>query len=725
MRVFDALAKLNAISGKPFLAALSIWLAAAFLSSAQAQPAASQKTTRIDRDLFFAKIDAELSHAPAFGKTARHTIPQLTADHYNELFDAWDRDADLADLRWLAYVLGTAYHETGFVVRPIRETGRDEEADVMRLLEAAYVKGRIKKRYWVRETNGKSYYGRGFVQLTWPENYKRVGEKIGLQTGLYDEPDVALERPSSVKIIYRGMIDGLYTAGHALPRYFAPGKDADWVNARRIVNGYDKAEQIADYAKTYLSALRVVPVAADAQPPAPAPPAPPARPVIDTAFAYYPPGIVASIAGEKGRIDRFIYLPQGIIFPIKVPDDKHAYLNSQIYGVGGYKGPPGSQCDKRNYDAMQQRDNYCESRSWTMPLCPSGAGHQGQDIRPPTCIEDARWDAVAVEAGFITSVTSNTTVTLKGDSATDYRYLHLHPSSIGVKKGQRVAQGDVIGRVSNIMSGTPSTSRHLHFDVRQTIKVGERVMSVHVPVYASLIAAYRRMKGLDAGATAGLTLVADSTREIQPVSPTPVPEPAPQPEPAPTPAPLPTPEPTPAPEPAPAPTPQPAPEPAPAPTPDPVPAPPAPEPIPVPPPAPAPEPTPAPAPTPEPTPVPQPDPAPEPAPAPLPTPPAPEPTPAPVPQPEPTPQPAPLPPAPAPAPEPIPAPVPAPAPEPIPQPAPAPAPSTPAPEATPAPAPQPQPTPVTPPPAPATPPAEPPKDGWGTTISNWWKNLWR
>ena len=48
-----------------------------------------------------------------------------------------------------------------------------------------------------------------------------------------------------------------------------------------------------------------------------------------------------------------------------------------------------------------------------------GNGHHGQDIRPPTCIEDARWEAVAVEAGIITSVTKNTTVTLKGDGGTE------------------------------------------------------------------------------------------------------------------------------------------------------------------------------------------------------------------------------------------------------------------------------------------------------------------
>jgi murein DD-endopeptidase MepM/ murein hydrolase activator NlpD len=665
---------------------------------AAAQPASTQKVQRIDRDFFFSKIKPELSHASSFGKTARHEIPQLTADHYNELFDAWDADAALTDLRWLAYILGTAYHETGYVVRPIRETGRDNEADVVRLLEAAYEKGRIKKRYWLPQENGQRFYGRGFVQLTWADNYKRVGQAIGLGTALYDRADMALDRPPSVKIIYKGMIDGLYTPGHTLPRYFAPGRTAEWVNARRIVNGYDKAEQIADYAKTYLAALRMAAVDAPtppAEPPAPVPgtPTPPAPvpgpppvaeppaptvPGPDQDFAYYPPGMVASVQNEKGRIDRFIYLPHGIIFPIKVPDDKHAFLNSQIYGPGGYKGPPGGQCDKRNYDPKQQRDNFCEARSWAMPLCPSGSGHQGQDIRPPTCIEDARWDAVAVEAGIITSVTKNTTVSLKGDSGTEYRYLHLLGSSIGVKKGQRVAQGDVIGRVSNIMNGTPSTTRHLHFDVRQTIKVGDKVISAHVPLYSSLIAAYRRMKKLDSGITANGMLLADATREIQPAAPTPDPAPTPTPVPAPTPEPAPTPAPIPAPMPDPAPTPAPVP----APTPDPAPTP-----------APVPAPTPEPAPTPAPVPAPTPDPAPTPTPVPAPT---PDPAPTPTPVPAPTPEPAPTP-----------------APAPTPQPVPAPQPEPPAPAVTP-PSPQPQPAPT----------PEAPKSTWGK-VKDWWSNLWR
>src|SRR5688572_1702240 len=97
-------------------ACLAVWGCVLQPGCAAAQPAPTQKVQRIDRAFFFNRIKPELSHAPSFGKTARHEIPQLTAEHYNELFDAWDADATLTDLRWLAYILGTAYHETGYVV---------------------------------------------------------------------------------------------------------------------------------------------------------------------------------------------------------------------------------------------------------------------------------------------------------------------------------------------------------------------------------------------------------------------------------------------------------------------------------------------------------------------------------------------------------------------------------------------------------------------------------
>lgn len=349
-------------------------------------------------------------------------------------------------------------------------------------------------------------------------------------------------------------------------------------------------------------------------------------------FAYYPPGNLFERDAGRGRDDRYVYLPN-MIFPLKLGDGLFPHMNSQIwgYGGGGWNGKGaagGSENDPRNFDPLKQRDNYCEVRSWDMPLCPGGAGHQGQDIRPPSW-KDNHWEAVAAEDGTIVNVTSNTTVQLKTADGTDYYYLHMHPKSITVKTGAKVKQGQVLGKVSRYMGGKIGTSLHLHLQVRQRIQVGSKTVQVYVPTFPSLIAALRRAKGLDPGIGSDGNLLVDAGLEIGAPKPPPTP-PAPEPAPAPTPAPTPAPEPTPAPSPEP--TPAPVPEPAPTPQPEPTPAPePAPEPQPTPEPAPAPEP-PAPAPQPEPAPAPQPEPEP-----------APQPTPAPAPQPAPTPTPAPAP----------------------------------------------------------------------------------
>ncbi|MDX2308195.1 MAG: M23 family metallopeptidase [Hyphomicrobium sp.] len=308
--------------------------------------------------------------------------------------------------------------------------------------------------------------------------------------------------------------------------------------------------------------------------PAPTPPAPEPEPI---GFKYYPPGdLLEKDKGRGRKADRFVYLPN-IIYPLQLGPNDYPHMNSQIWGYGGGgwggKGAAGgSESDRRNYDPLQQRDNYCEVRGWSMPLCPAGAGHQGQDIRPSS-YKDKFWPAVAVVDGTITNVTTNTTVQLKGDDGTDYYYLHMHGSTIAVKKGQRVKQGQVLGKVSKIMNGSPSTSLHLHFQARQTIKVGAKTMSVYVPVFTSLVSALRKSKGLDAGVDADGNLIADPRVEIG-AAPLPTPEPTPTPEPAPTPepTPTPTPEPAPTPEPTPTPTPEPAPT-TPEPTPTPVPEP--------------------------------------------------------------------------------------------------------------------------------------------------------
>jgi hypothetical protein len=203
-------------------------------------------------------------------------------------------------------------------------------------------------------------------------------------------------------------------------------------------------------------------------------------------FAYNPPGVLVSGSG-RGRADETVYVP-GMRYPI---EESPSFANSQVWGVGGSQGPSGSQCDARNF-SYPWSDNYCESRQWDMPLCPSGTGHQGQDIRAATC-EDARWWAVAAEDGSITNIGSYS-VTLMGASGTKHRYLHMDAGTLAVRVGQQVRRGDRMGKVSNEFGGTP-TSIHLHYDLFQTI---QGVGGVYVPPYLSLVESYEELVGQEA-----------------------------------------------------------------------------------------------------------------------------------------------------------------------------------------------------------------------------------
>lgn len=216
------------------------------------------------------------------------------------------------------------------------------------------------------------------------------------------------------------------------------------------------------------------------------PPKPNPPQVASNNFSYTKTGyLVPSNSGSGRKGDEYIYAPN-MRFPL---ESGPAYVNSQVYGIGGYKGKSGSLCDKRNYQ-YPWHDNYCEKRGWSMPLCPTGKGHQGDDIRAATCHKN-RYYAVAVEDGIITHIGSYS-VYLRGKSGRTYRYLHLASNSLKVRTGQRVKRGQRVGLVSNNMGSTP-TSIHLHFDVKETILVNNHAQSLYIPIYTSLIDAYNRL----------------------------------------------------------------------------------------------------------------------------------------------------------------------------------------------------------------------------------------
>lgn len=169
----------------------------------------------------------------------------------------WNRDHPDSDPRWLAYMLATAFHETAGTCLPVRETlARSDEATIA-ILERAFAAGRlpwVKTPYWRKDAEGKSWLGRGLVQITHRANYARLGKAIGQD--LLSDPDRALDRDVALSILFTGMIDGLFT-GKKLADYFT-ARRSDWTGARAIINGRESAETVAGYAEALYKALKPV-----------------------------------------------------------------------------------------------------------------------------------------------------------------------------------------------------------------------------------------------------------------------------------------------------------------------------------------------------------------------------------------------------------------------------------------------------------------------------------
>lgn len=141
-----------------------------------------------------------------------------------------------ADLRWLAYMLATAFHETAATMEPVREA------------------------FWLTENWRKAnlpyypYYGRGYVQLTHRENYKKAGDCIGVD--LVQAPDLALDPANAAFVMLVGMTEGWFRRDdhgrHTLARYFSHNVD-DPAGARKIVNG--KEVKVVGGEKTTIGAI--------------------------------------------------------------------------------------------------------------------------------------------------------------------------------------------------------------------------------------------------------------------------------------------------------------------------------------------------------------------------------------------------------------------------------------------------------------------------------------
>lgn len=172
-----------------------------------------------NRQTFFAYV----RRAPFGGR-----LVQAQIDGMNRILDYWGKSS-LTDVRWLAYMLATTFHETAATMQPIREMGGE-----------AYLRS---KRYY-------PWVGEGLVQVTWEANHKKFGATA---------PGQLLTWEKALPTLFKGCTNGMFT-GKRLSDYFN-GLKEEPVGARRIINGTDKASLIAGYYKNFLDALNAADVA--------------------------------------------------------------------------------------------------------------------------------------------------------------------------------------------------------------------------------------------------------------------------------------------------------------------------------------------------------------------------------------------------------------------------------------------------------------------------------
>ncbi len=179
------------------------------------------------------------------------TLDKCEAAGVNNILEAMDGLA----LSWTAYALATAWHETAHTMQPVKEYGGN--GYFSRRYDPKGQNPRIAKALGnVQPGDGILFCGRGYVQLTGRANYTKAASKI--DQALLANPDLALNPDIAAKIMRRGMQGGWFTGKHFadyLP-VARPATKPEFVQARRIINGMDRAIAIAGYALQFQAALQ-------------------------------------------------------------------------------------------------------------------------------------------------------------------------------------------------------------------------------------------------------------------------------------------------------------------------------------------------------------------------------------------------------------------------------------------------------------------------------------
>lgn len=148
-------------------------------------------------------------------------------------------------IAYTANALGTAYLETNKTMQPVAE--------------AYYLEGKVRDLDAWRRKNLRYYpwYGRGYPQTTWERNYQKADDALGLKGALMKNPDLMMTAEVAAPTMVRGMQEGWFTT-KKLSDYLpssGPGTREQHKQARRIINGTDRWQDLAEYALHFQKAL--------------------------------------------------------------------------------------------------------------------------------------------------------------------------------------------------------------------------------------------------------------------------------------------------------------------------------------------------------------------------------------------------------------------------------------------------------------------------------------
>jgi putative chitinase len=214
----------------------------------------------IDKSRFIAAVQAD----------QRLKVLPVAAETLRLFIDEWERRR-LQDRRWLAYMMATTLGECGRGMQPIEENMNYSANRLREVWPTRFTSDELAAQYAHQPEklgsfvyadrlgngspdsgDGWRYRGRGFVQLTGKDNYKKVADLAKID--LVRFPEKAKEPVIAVQALFEGMLHGFYT-GKKLHDFFPAGRPPDWKNARKIINGLNRATEFGRYGVAFLERI--------------------------------------------------------------------------------------------------------------------------------------------------------------------------------------------------------------------------------------------------------------------------------------------------------------------------------------------------------------------------------------------------------------------------------------------------------------------------------------